>query len=191
MKKILTVVIVILIFITSIVFGNYVIKRITEKDNEVEIEKLENENETEEQSTNIIKRGEVTTSGLYESLNGEDDIADLMTTDMLWSTEHGLYYKIITNYEEYNKYNKRKIGLPEMVEEDFENNSLIIVANERIRESYEKDLIIYDVTNDENITNIILMQRENPHINSDNNVFWAVVNKALIKDCIVVKIEQR
>ena len=164
-------------------------KKFAERFNEDEIENVLNQDEEiVEEKTNIIEHGEISTRGLFELPNGVVSYENnLMGNDMTWDQDTRLYYKVIETEEVYNKY-KDRIEVPELNADDLKNNYLIIVANENIRESDEIDLLIYDVVVNENTTEIIVKQKENPSPYSDKNVFWAVVNKDLIKDSIDVKI---
>ncbi len=155
----------------------------------------------------IKDRGELISSGLW-SLDGVSSNSEisLIDSDMTWNNESGLYHKIITNMSDYNKYSAR-IRLPEMNAKDFEESFLVIVTVENLKPKDEVDLYVYDVTTTDLTTHIVMKQKENPIIHymgigeepkdgkrnnyyeSENNIFYAIVEKNKLKDNVDVIIE--
>ena len=74
---------------------------------------------------------------------------------MIWNENSRLYHRLISNKEDYEKYKSRVSELPEVSEINFDENFIVIIANENIRQMHEKDLTIYNVNADENTTHII------------------------------------
>lgn len=144
-------------------------------------------------NTTIKERGELKTSGLY-NYNGDMSYEnDLMQNDMTWHTECSLYHRIITNMNDYNKY-KERIAIPEMVEDDFNDTFLVIIADENLRKNpKETNLMVYDVSSDETTTYIKMKQKDNSKDGTDqelmNNVFYAIIDKSQLKENINVSIE--
>lgn len=187
MKKVIIIIsIFILVFIISIFIGNSLYDNHEIIGNKYEELKNDNNAEIAKRETHIKQKDELATSVLYDYKN-EDGTStdDLMLTDMKWNNDSSLYHKIISNEEDYNKYNSRFI-LPEI---DFEESFIVIVANENFRSQDETDLTIYEVVADETTTHIIMKQKENPHNYSDNNVFYAVVDKSELRENADVTIE--
>lgn len=137
---------------------------------------------------NIKKRGELHTNGLY---NYNGDIYAFFN-NMIWNYAWLLRYQIVQNIDDYNKYIDR-ISIPKMNESDLENSALIVVVNEHTRADNEKDLMIYDVYSDETTTYIVMKQKENPNLTIHqellNNVFYAIVDKSIIKENVQVMIK--
>lgn len=190
MKKIITIVILIIIFAIGVYFGKNNSNK-TDLSNDI----LE-QNEIINQNNNIEKireRGELKTSGLY-NYNGDMSYEnDLMQNDMTFHIECSLYHKVITNMGDYNKY-KERIAIPEMTEKDFNNSFLVIIANENIRKDLkETNLMIYDIYCDETTTYITMKQKDETKLDVDqellNNVFYAVVDNSQLKENINVEIE--
>lgn len=191
MKKFISIIIGIIVIILVIMIGKNYLKNTNNSNVE---ENISNNVEENTKLSNIIEKGEMNTRGLFDLGDGISNYSiDLMANDMTWNPENSLYHKIITNMEEYNKY-KDRIDLPNLTTTDFENKFVIVVSNENIREDDEKDLFIYDVYADENVTNIVMKQKENPNLTLDdekqNNVFYAVVDKKQLKDVAKVIIEK-
>ncbi len=185
MKKLTVLLILLIIFLVSIFIGRLGYNKLI---NKLEVIEKQNAEKIVEEKTNIIQREEISSMGLFEKNGVENYENNLVANDMIWDSDTSLYYKIISNKEDYNKYYER-IYLFNNNDIDFEKNSIIIVVNENERESFETDLIIYDVNTEEITTNIILKQRENPRAYCNNNIFCAIVSKSLIKDAIDVKIQ--
>lgn len=186
MKKcIIIVIIFILIFCVSIFAGKYLYKNI-ENSTQSSEDNSSSKEEIIEKDSHIKQRDELATSVLYDYKNEDGTSADdLIFTDMTMNASCELYHKIITNEEDYNKYNSR-FKLPEI---DFEKYFIVIVANEKIRDQDEVDMTIYKVISDETTTHIIMKQKQNPHNYSDNNVFYAVVDKSELRENADVTIE--
>lgn len=196
MKKIICIIICIVILVLIIAIGKNYLKN---KNNSNNLEETNSNSiiniETEKISklSNILEKGEMNTRGLFDLGNGTNYSIDLMANDMTWNPENSLYHKVITNMEDYNKY-KDRINIPTLTEKDFETKFLVVVSNENIRDDDEKDLFIYDVYSDNNITNIVMKQKENPNLSlgneEQNNVFYAVVDKKQLKEMAKVIIDK-
>lgn len=185
-KKLLNVTIICCIFLISIIIGKLNYDKLI--DNQIMKETNEFVETDFYEKTNILKREEFASMELFEKNGVENYENNLVANDMIWDSNTSLYYKIISNKEDYHKYFER-IYLFGEDGVDFEKNNIIIVVNENERLNLENDLIIYDIISDEITTNIILKQRENPRAYCDNNIFCAIVSKSLIKDVVNVKIQ--
>lgn len=140
----------------------------------------------------IKKQEEITSRGLFDLGDGITTYeTDLMANDMTWNQKPRLYHKIISDEEEYNKYKSRINELPNLEEIHFEENFLLIIANENVRQLHEKDLTISEITADETTTHIIMKQKENPDYNNDNNIWYAIVDRSLLRENADVSIENR
>lgn len=189
MKKIFVILILLIIVVAGFYFGFYFGKNaINNKKDNIEKGK-EVEEETSIVTSNIKERGELETYGLwsFDGVSSDTDM-DLQMTDMTWNEECGLYHKIITNINDYNKFSKR-IKIPELKESDFNDVFMVIVSNERMRGESESDLLIYDVYADRTTTHIILKQKENPRVYAETNVFYAIVDNSQLKQNADVSIE--
>jgi hypothetical protein len=188
MKKVIMIFVFLIVFICAIFLGRYIYDKRNEIDN---IYNNLTSSETQSNSqTNILQKGELNTMALFENEEGQSYYeVDLTANDMTWNNNTSLYYKIIDNMEDYSKYKSRITILPEMTANDFENNILVIVVNENVRSEDETDLTIYDVTTDETATHIIMKQKDEPNYNSQNNVFYAVVNKVELRENVDIEIE--
>lgn len=186
--------------------GNLCVKEIKlDKKHNENMKNFENQKEVDRRANKpsyIIERGELDGNLELISLNGDYNY-NLLDSDMIWNNESGLYHKIIMNMEEYNKYSSR-IDIPKMVQSDFENYFLIVIANENLKPKNEVDLYVYDVICDDTTTHIIMKQKENPIIRntsknitneqarvfeSDNATFWAIIDKSKLKNNVDVIIE--
>lgn len=186
-KKIIIIFLLLFVFLCSVQAGKILYSNFEKNQDIKKEEKIEN-NEIE--SVYIKERGEMDTRALFELENGDASYEiNLMENDMMWDTDTRLYYRTITNMEDYNIYKERLYSLPEMSHTDFENNFVIILANENERVQGEIDLIIYDVVDDGTTTHIIVKQRENPREYRENNVFWAIVDKSVLNEQIDVEIQ--
>ncbi len=205
MKKAIIGVIVIIIIIFGLLFFQKPLKEKFLSTNSNESSQENNNENTEPNAIKceyILERKEISTSKLY-SIDGHSSYyeVDLMQNDMTWNNECALYHKLITNKEDYDKYNER-IELPEI---DFSKNFIVVISNENLKQADETDLLIYEVVADDTTTHIKMRQRENPVVYtdegslrsssddriyySDNNVFWAVVDNSQLRDKADVTIE--
>ena len=140
----------------------------------------------------IKKQDEILSRGLFDLGDGHTYYEiDLMANDMTWNKESRLYHRIIDNSSDYEKYKSRISEFPDAYEINFEENFVIIVANQNTRQPHEKDLTIYNIIDDENMMHIIMKQKENPDYNAKNNIWYAIVDKSLLRDNADVTIEQR
>lgn len=140
----------------------------------------------------IKKEDKVETRGLFDTGDGITTYeTDLMANDMIWNGDVRLYHRIITNKEDYQKYKERVAELPEISEINFEENFVLIIANENVRDIDEKDMKIDQVYANNDTTYIILKQKENPDYSNECNVWYAIVDKRQLRDNIKVKIEHK
>lgn len=140
----------------------------------------------------IKKQEQIQSRGLFDLGDGITTYEiDLMANDMIWNEKSRLYHRLISNKEDYEKYKSRVSELPEVSEINFDENFVVIIANENVRQMHEKDLTIYNVNADENTTHIIMKQKENPNYNNENNIWYAIIDKSLLRENADVTIENR
>lgn len=137
----------------------------------------------------IKKQGSINSNGL---LIDENNIYNREIIEGMSHDEHKrMYYKIITNNEEYDKYKNNVNELPEMTLQDFNDNFLVIVTWDGKMQEHEKDLRISAVTTDETTTYITLRQSDNPDYNNKNNILYAIVGKEQLRDNIKVELDKK
>ena len=140
----------------------------------------------------IKMKDEVQSRGLFDLGDGHTYYEiDLMANDMIWNSKPRLYHRIIDNSNDYEKYKSRISEFPNVEEINFDENFVVVIANENVRQPHEKDLAIFNITADENKTHIIMKQKENPNYNAESNIWYAIVDKSLLRDSADVTIEQR
>lgn len=143
-------------------------------------------------NTFIKKQDKTETRGLFDDGRGYTDYEnDLMANDMTWQGDVRLYYRAITNSNDYEKYKARISMFPEVSEINFNENFIVIIANENFRDFDEIDMEISNVYADENTTNIIMKQKENPNMNDTTNVWYAIVDNSQLKDNVKITIEHK
>lgn len=143
-------------------------------------------------NTFIKKQDKIETRGLFDDGRGYTDYeTDLMANDMTWQDDVRLYYRTITNSNDYEKYKSRISTFPEVSEINFDENFIVIIANENYRDFDEIDMEISNVYADETKTNIIMKQKENPNMNDKTNVWYAIVDNSQLKDNIKITIEHK
>ena len=143
-------------------------------------------------NTFIKKQDKMETRGLFDDGRGYTDYeTDLMANDMTWQDDVRLYYRTITNSTDYEKYKSRISMFPEVSEIKFDENFIIIIANENFRDFDEIDMEISNVYTDESTTNIIMKQKENPDMNDTTNVWYAIIDKSQLKENIKIIIEHK
>lgn len=98
--------------------------------------------------------------------------------------QNGLYYKKITNYNDYLKAKQRWNNLVELSEEDFNNNFMVIVAGENYSTI---GLNIYDISADGNTTYIKLKKIDD---NVNNTVVSSKIARELYRDNISIEVTQ-
>lgn len=186
MRKILIALIICILIILGVYFGKNIIN-LQKVNSDNIIENISNNTYTNEViDSNIKENGELNTSGLYEYNGSFAYEYDLMRNDMIFNSNVTLYHKVITNREDYDVYTSRISELPEV---NFEEDFIIIIANENIRNASENDLIISSIVSDENTIHIDLKQRENPNYECMNNVFYAVADKSKLREKVDITIK--
>lgn len=140
----------------------------------------------------IKKQEEIKSRGLFDLGDGITTYeTDLMANDMTWNEKSRLYHKIISTSEDYDKYKSRISELPNLEDINFDENFIVIIANENTRQMHEKDLTISNITADETTIHIEMKQKENPDYNNDNNIWYAVVDNSLLRENADVSITNR
>ncbi len=140
----------------------------------------------------IKKQDEVLSRKLFDLGDGHTDYAiNLMANDMIWNPKPKLYHRIIDNSIDYEKYKSRLDEFPNVDEINFDENFVVIIANENIRQPHEKDLTIFDIKADENTTYIIMKQKDNPNYEANSNIWYAIVDRTLLRENANVLIKQR
>lgn len=140
----------------------------------------------------IKKQDEVNSRGLFDLGDGITTYeTDLMANDMTWNAKSRLYHKIINTSEDYYKYKSRISELPNLEDINFDENFIVIIANENTRQMHEKDLTISNITADETTIHIEMKQKENPDYSNDNNIWYAIVDKSLLRENADVSIKNR
>lgn len=140
----------------------------------------------------IKKQEEIKSRGLFDLGDGITTYeTDLMANDMTWNDKSRLYHKIINTSEDYDKYKSRISELPNLEDINFDENFIVIIANENTRQMHEKDLTISKITADETTTHIEMKQKENPNYNNDNNIWYAIVDNSLLRENADVSIKNR
>lgn len=140
----------------------------------------------------IKKQDKIETRGLFDDGRGYTDYeTDLMVNDMTWQNDVGLYYRTITNAEDYEKYKLRIATFPEVSEIHFDENFIVIIANENVRDFDEIDMEISNVYADKATTNIIMKQKENSNMNDTTNVWYAIVDNSQLKGNVKISIEHK
>lgn len=143
-------------------------------------------------NTFIKKQDKMETRGLFDDGRGYTDYeTDLMASDMTWQDDVRLYYRIIASAKDYEKYKSRISTFPEISEINFDENFVVIIANENFRDFDEIDMEISNVYADETTTNIIMKQKENPNMDDTTNVWYAIVDKSQLKDNVKITIEHK
>ena len=140
----------------------------------------------------IKKQDEVISRGLFDLGDGHTEYKiNLMANDMIWNSNNSLYHRIIDNKADYEVYKSRINEFPDVEEINFDENFVVIIANENIRQPHEKDLTIYNIYADDNTIHIVMKQKENPNYDVESNIWYAIVDKSLLRNSADVIIEQR
>lgn len=143
-------------------------------------------------NTFIKKQDKMETRGLFDDGRGYTDYeTDLMANDMTWQDDVRLYYRIITNSDDYENYKTRISTLPEVSDIKFDENFLIIIANENYRDFDEIDMEISNVYINESTTNVIMKQKENPDMNDTTNVWYAIIDKSQLEENVKIIVEHK
>lgn len=135
----------------------------------------------------IKKQDEINSDKLF--IVEEGMFSNNFANNMAYVKGADLYYKIITNIEDYNTYKTKVSELPEMTEESFANNFLVVIANWGARQPHESDLTISEINADETTTYITLKQKENPNYDKTTLTLYAIVDRTLLKEKTVINIE--
>ena len=135
----------------------------------------------------IKNKGEIQSENLY--LTEEGFYSMDFANDMIYEETANLYYKIITNIKDYNKYKNIIEELPEMTKDEFNNNFLIIIASGLSRRPHEADLIISEVDADETHTYVTLTQKCNSDYDKDIFTLYAIINREILREKIKLNVE--
>lgn len=135
----------------------------------------------------IKRQDELNSNNLY--INEEGTYSNDFTKDMIYDETTDLYYKVITNINDYNEYKNKLNDLPEMTKEDFNTDFLIIIGNWGARYPHENDLTISNIDVTEETTDIIMKTKENPDYNKSEMTLYAIIDKTKLKENIKLDIE--
>ena len=104
--------------------------------------------------------------------------------NFIYNLEDGIEYGIIETYEEYMEYKERDIweNMPEMTEEDFNNNFLIVITTSHL---YRAGIYISDITETEDSLEIEV--RTNDEKEDMTTIVFSKLSKDKYKENIVVK----
>lgn len=143
-------------------------------------------------NNSIKKEEKLETRGLFDDGRGISYYEiDLMANDMTWQDDVRLYYRVLTNAEDYKKYKDRISEFPETDEIDFTNNFIVVVANENYRDFDEIDMEIVNIYSEDGITKIVMKQKENPNMEDNSNVWYAIVDKSELNDNVKIEVEYK
>lgn len=138
----------------------------------------------------IKKQDTIQSRGLFDTGDGISNYeTDLTQNDMIFDDENGFYYKVICNFESYTRYKERINILPEMTSEDLKSVFILIITWNTKREMHETDLEVIDVESDNETTNIILKQKQNPNYDSEDNIIYAVISKEKLRNYVKIQVE--
>ncbi len=140
-------------------------------------EYIKKQEQIEPESLFIIKEGPF--EGMHSSA--------YVHQNMIYSEEVGVYYKIVTNTNEYDEFRNKINELPEMTETDFNNNFIIIIAKTGIDVPHKNDLTISNIDVDESKSYITLKQKENPNYDEAEELIYAIVDKSLLREEVEIK----
>ena len=114
----------------------------------------------------------------------DEAIARSLINDFVWEEDSRFGYKIIKDFIEYKKYKEIIAILPEMTEDDFKNDFLLITTWQGKRMQHVKDMEVYNVVSDETTTYITFKQKENPNYDTTNDIIYVVISKEKLRDNI-------
>ena len=190
MKRLLKIFLSLVIIMMMIILCGCSSDKIFNLDKKANLKEKSNKEEISDKKEYIKMKGEMYSRELFEKDGDLSYENSLLDNDMIYYDETRLYYKIISNVEEYNIY-KERIELPKMEDNDFKENFLLILSNENLRNEDEIDLEISDVIINNDTMHIIMKQKENPDYDSETNIFWAVVDNSMLKNEVAVEIEHK
>ena len=143
-------------------------------------------------NNSIKKEEKLETRGLFDDGSGISYYEiDLMANDMTWQDDVRLYYRVLTNAEDYKKYKDRISEFPETDEIDFTNNFIVVVANENYRDFDEIDMEIVNIYSEDGTTKIVMKQKENPNMEDNSNVWYAIADKSELNDNVKIEVEHK
>ena len=188
MKKLLFLIIVIILFVVSIKIGNKLMVSY------LEIKPSEETSATpslftKKEKTYIKESGEIQATDLYYVAGGNKVEDTNLENDMSFDNVSNFFYKIITKPDTYIKY-KDFFDMPEVSENDFQNYFVIIIYNKDERALDETDLYISKIYIEENITHIVMKQKDNASAFALNNVYYAIAENSQLTDAISIDIDK-
>ncbi len=135
----------------------------------------------------IKQQEEINSSGLYTDEQGFSYYeVDLTQNDMIYDEQSMLYYKIISDLQDYDKYKSKVNELPDISKEKFQEIFVIIIANTGMRQPHESDLNISEIKSDETTLYITMDQKAEPDYNNFGRVWYAVVDKMLLRNNVKI-----
>lgn len=114
----------------------------------------------------------------------EEAVARSLINDFIWEEDSRFAYKIIKDYMEYKNYIETIKTLPDMTEDDFQNDFLLLVTWQGERMQHVKDMEVFDVISDETTTYVTFKQKGNPNYDTKNDIIYAVISKEKLRENI-------
>lgn len=136
----------------------------------------------------IKKQDKINSDDLY--ITGEGLYSNDFAGNMNYDSSVDLYYKIITNEEEFSEYKAKVNELPDTSTIDFNNNFLILIGNVIPRYLHEADLIISEINTNETTLYVTLKQKEKPDYEKRTITLYAIVDKSLLRNNIKLNLEE-
>lgn len=137
-------------------------------------------------NTYVKKDDDIDLRGLFEVGNGW--YSDEIRAGMKLDNESNMYYKIISNEEEYKQVKEKVKDLQEGTKIDFSKNFLILITHGEVSvDNLEKDLTVSEINADETTTYVTLVQKENPNYDKLRTEISVVVDRLLLRDNVKIK----
>lgn len=142
-----------------------------------------------------VKKQETSNSTSLVSVKNDSGFSDDFIINNMKLEENSnisnVYYKIISNIDDYNLFKEKEGKLPEISKDDLEENMLLVIFKSGQGQPHEMDLEITDINYDESNTYIVLEQKENPDFNKTSNLIYAIIDKKAIKDNIKINLKEQ
>lgn len=139
----------------------------------------------------IKQQMSIQSKSLIESENNITDYDNNLLHDMNYDEKSNLYFKVIDNFKEYKIYKEKVQNLYDLNEDDFYSKSLLIVTWDGNKELHERNLMVDDITVDNEITYINLKPKEKLDKKANNNIILAIVAKEQLKGNIKIKVKYK